>query len=551
MGRSRPRPLATTALVAVVGALAFATGGPAGATSAHKGSSKRDKARPSLPRRPTVTAAALARAFRASSCLAISLLALGVVLSATRAAGAADAARTAHRAHTCKGVSVRPGTSLQAAIDRRRSGTTFCIKRGVHRQATYVVAKDGDTFVGEPGAVLNGSRLLTSFTRVGPLWVASLPSAVLGGGEGECAERSPNCRYPNDVFVDDRPLRRADDLARLEPLGFYIDDVSNKLYLAQNPAGHRVEMAVAGMAFKGWQTGVTGVTIRGLVIEKFANPAGIGAVNGRPTWRVIENTIRLNHGIGVQDASVIRNNRIVKNGQLGVMVSFGSQVLIERNTIAANNYAGFDPSWEVGGVKFVRSDHVILRRNRVVGNFGPGLWADGSDIHITYEKNVITGNSGPGILHEISYDAVIKGNVVSRNGFGSAGWIDGAGILLNSSGNVKISGNVVSRNRDGIGITQTDRGSGPRGPHQAQNNLVVGNVITMAHGHTGLVKNVGDDSYYTTKRNVFDRNTYHLGCDAQYFAWRDPSGRRDYVYMTRRQWQAGGNDRNGRFHSTC
>jgi parallel beta-helix repeat protein len=310
-------------------------------------------------------------------------------------------------------------------------------------------------------------------------------------------------------------------------------------------------MAVAGTAFKGWRTGVSRVTIRGLVIEKFANPAGIGAVNGRPTWRVIGNTIRLNHGIGVQDASLIRDNRIVRNGQLGIMVSFGSHVLIERNTIVANNSAGFDNGWEAGGVKFVRSSHVLLRRNTVVGNDGPGLWSDGDGIHITYEKNLITGNSGPGILHEISYDAVIRGNVVKRNGFGAAGWIDGSGILLSASGRVKISNNIVSRNRDGIGITQTDRGSGTYGPYEAQNNLVVGNVITMPHGHSGLVKNVGDDSYFTTKQNVFARNTYYLGCDKQYFAWRDPSGNEDYVYMTRKQWQSAGNDRNGHFRSIC
>jgi hypothetical protein len=73
----------------------------------------------------------------------------------------------------------------------------------------------------------------------------------------------------------------------------------------------------------------------------------------------------------------------------------------------------------------------------------------------------------------------------------------------------------------------------------------------MAHGRTGLVQNVGDSSYYTTKKNVFARNTYYLGCDKQYFAWRDPSGKEDYAYVTRKQWQSAGNDRLGRFRSIC
>jgi hypothetical protein len=73
----------------------------------------------------------------------------------------------------------------------------------------------------------------------------------------------------------------------------------------------------------------------------------------------------------------------------------------------------------------------------------------------------------------------------------------------------------------------------------------------MRHGQTGLVKNVGDDSYYTTKHNVFAGNTYNVGCDELYFAWRDPSGCRDSAYVTRRQWQAAGNDRHGCYRSIC
>jgi hypothetical protein len=381
--------------------------------------------------------------------------------------------------------------------------------------------------------------------------VGSAPSSSADQGDGECASRSPGCRYANQVFFDNQPLRRSAGRTGLSPRDFYVDDGTHELFLARDPKGHKVEIAVSPGAFKGWRTGVTGVTIRGLTIQKFANPAGLGVINGRPSWRVIGNTVRLNHGIGVQDASTIRGNRIIKNGQLGIMISFGSHDLIEGNIIAYNNAAGFDSSWEAGGVKFVRSNGVILRGNRVVANNGPGIWADGDDIHIRYEKNFVSRNSGPGILHEISYDAVITRNTVSRNGYATSGWVDGAGILLSASRNVEVSQNVVTKNQDGIGITQTDRGSGTHGRYQSRNDHVVGNVITMARGHTGLVQNVGDTSYYTGKNNVFERNTYYLGCAKDYFAWKDPSGHNDYSYVNRKRWQAAGNDDRGRFHSIC
>lgn len=451
----------------------------------------------------------------------------------------------------CRGVDVSASANLQAAIDRHGPGTTFCIGRGTHRLSTYVIPKSRDRFVGRPGAVLNGSVLVTSFARSGSLWVAAVPRTDTVSS-GECTLQSPDCGDPNDVFLDGKPLHHAAALAGLTASAFYLDHAAGRLYLAVNPGGHRVEMAFASMAFKGWRTSVDGVTIRGLRIEKFANQAGLGAVNGRPSWSLIGNTVRLNHGIGVQDASVIRDNRIIENGQLGVGVSFGSHVLIEGNTIRGNNYAGFDPGWEAGGVKFVRSDHVTLRRNTVVDNHGPGLWADGGDIYVTYEKNLIVGNAGPGIQHEISYNALITRNVIRRNGLGTtSGWMDGAGILLYASGNVKVVRNIVSKNRDGIGIEQTDRGSGAHGLYEAHNDLVLGNTITMTRGYTGLVENTGDTSYYTTRHNVFTHNTYYLGCGRQFFAWADPSDRARSEYLTPGQWRAAGNDRPGRFHSIC
>jgi hypothetical protein len=67
-------------------------------------------------------------------------------------------------------VVVEPGASIQAALDRADEGAAFCLKNGVHR-LQVIRPKWGQRFHGEGRTVLNGSRLLTTFSREGPYWV--------------------------------------------------------------------------------------------------------------------------------------------------------------------------------------------------------------------------------------------------------------------------------------------------------------------------------------------------------------------------------------------
>ena len=456
-------------------------------------------------------------------------------------------------AKACTGIRVSVSTDLQATVDRHPKGTTFCLTRGVHRLRTFVVPKDGDTFAGEPGAILSGARILRSFTYRDGHWIvhAQLPENAIAAGQ--CKQAGTNCTLANDVFIDNRPLRRVSLASAVTPGAFYNDEVTHTIEIATNPAGHRVEEAVATRAFKGWHTGVDNVTIVGLVIEKFANEAGIGAINGRPSWKAIGNIVRLNHGGGIQDAGLIRGNIVRENGQIGVLGSYETGQVVAGNDIGFNNYAGFDPSWEAGGAKWIRSRKLVVRRNHVHDNDGPGLWTDGSSRDVLYDHNVVQRNSGPGILHEISYAAVVKQNVVTGNGFGLSGWLDGAGIVVSSSPHVQISNNTVAYNRNGIGIIETAREPALHGlpPHQTREVVVRDNSITMRVGHTGLVQNVGDTSYYTNRGIRFSGNKYSLGCNATYFTWRDPTGLYAYADLSQAQWVAAGNDTTGHFSKNC
>jgi hypothetical protein len=64
-------------------------------------------------------------------------------------------------------VTIEPGASIQAAVNASPAGTAFLIRRGVHRRQS-VRPKDGMTFIGEAGAVLDGEDV-TSQAFVGHL----------------------------------------------------------------------------------------------------------------------------------------------------------------------------------------------------------------------------------------------------------------------------------------------------------------------------------------------------------------------------------------------
>ena len=76
--------------------------------------------------------------------------------------------------------------------------------------------------------------------------------------------------------------------------------------------------------------------------------------------------------------------------------------------------------WEAGGTKFARTRDLVVRRNFVHHNRGPGLWTDIDNVRTLYEANRVEDNGEAGILHEISYAAVIRNNVVRTKTFGTA-----------------------------------------------------------------------------------------------------------------------------------
>lgn len=294
------------------------------------------------------------------------------------------------------------------------------------------------------------------------------------------------------------------------------------------------------------------VTIRDLVIKRYANPAQIGAIHGGGTqgsmvvscsasdrtadcvrgWVVENNIVHNNAGTGIRigHGMIVRGNKVHHNRQLGVG-GVGDYVVIEGNEISYNNYNwDYNAGWEAGGTKFARTHDLIVRGNNVHHNNGFGLWTDGSNMRTLYAKNVVADNTHVGIFHEVSYDAVIRNNTVSRNGFGFMRWVYGAGIMVAHSSNTEVYGNTVVDNWNGITGVQQERGSGFYGPFELRNLDVHDNVVTWntevvkdVNGHggfSGVAQDVGDATLFDDRNVGFYRNAYRVPDTSKtYWTW--------------------------------
>jgi len=410
-------------------------------------------------------------------------------------------------------ITVPAGASIEAAVERAGEGATFCLKRGVHR-LQVVRPMRNQRFYGEEGTILNGSRVLTAFVREDRYWVA-IDVQTPPQRDGRCATEFPACNVRTGVYVDDRALVPAQSKAELDTGCFYLDASNGRIYLVDDPAGHIVEATVDLVAFESF---ASGVSISNLIIEKYASLSQRGAVQARhgDAWTIENCEVRLNTGggIGIGNGARVRSSNIHHNGQIGI-AGVGKNVVIENNRIWANNTRGYDFKWEAGGVKLALSERVEFRANSVYDNVGPGIWCDISCRDVVYDGNHVERNHDAGIFFEISYQAVIRNNVIENNGISSRKWFWGADILIAASQSVVVEQNQLTVGPDGCGIVLVDQSRRIRGggKYKTRDDVVRDNVIAFqGSACAGGVSDAPDDdenfSIITNGNNHFDHNTY-------------------------------------------
>jgi Right handed beta helix region len=447
-------------------------------------------------------------------------------------------------------ISIKPGESIQAVVDQHPAGTAFVLEAGVHRSQS-IAPKADMRFYGRHDAdgnlltTLNGAIVVNNFVpeKSGKLYVAN-QKIEPGQVHGDTREGYERSAHPEDLFLDGKPLIHVAQKSQVSPGKWHFDYDNDRIYLADNPTGQRVELGTTRVAFS---PSADGVTVAGLIIEKYAIPAQMGAIGDQTAgknWQIIGNEVRWNHGAGIRlgDRSIAQDNYIHHNGQLGIGAG-GQGITIARNEIAHNNYAQYNSGWEAGGSKFAQTQNLTVQGNYVHHNNGPGLWTDIDNIDTQYLDNMVFANVEMGIFHEISHAAIIRHNYVAHNGQDDP-WLYGANILVSTSNRVTVEANTIEVHPDyghGIGIIWQDRGPN----YRSTDNRVFDNRIRYhsPKGRSGAAVDTPAGKRKIYQTNSFDRNIYYIdppkeGEFAEHYEWGD----RQTIFS---QIQADGQEKNG------
>ena len=470
-------------------------------------------------------------------------------------------------------ITLSPENSIENAVNSNPPGTTFLLQPGVYRDNSVYLLKGGDSFIGRPGAIMDGAKLLTGWTKMSihgvDYWTTAggTPRSLVTpscGRSGCCLAGYPGCAYVQDLYVDNIDYRHVTTLADVASgTTWYYDfdgtdgGVQNNIYLAadDNPNSHRVELGDKPFAFRGT---ASNITISNLIVEKYAAPISSAAVQIEgPHWLIQHNEVRLNHGTGITakrggDQVRVLGNRLHHNGQFG-MGGPGNGGLWDSNYVAYNNIDGVNPDFGAGGSKFA-GNNITISNNVVHDNYGPGLWTDDGGTYDRYEHNSSYNNFAGGIRYEISRYGVITNNTVYGN-------TKNAQIVYTGSDHGRISGNRVIDKGSGAIVVVNIIGTRPRSSepiYKVADTQVTGNTIETSCNPNEVAVGLIDHaqppqpSIFNDTTNLFDHNIYHFSNPFQFtsrrparrcWAWGETGLSRKPISWS--AWQASRQDANG------
>ena len=411
---------------------------------------------------------------------------------------------------------VAPDTDLARLVANAPPDASFVLLPGRHYSGD-IMPKDGQVFEGKPGAVLSGAVRLEHFARSDQYWKAAGPPP-LPPSHGACDRRvaasADACRLREALFIDGAPLTRVLTLGQLREGAWYQDRNTGDVFLTFDPGKRLVELSYRSFAFYG---GAQNVTIRHLTIEQYATIAQHGAIEAISAsgWVVVDNNVRFNSGTGIRTGDLMRvqSNRVSANGQMGIAGS-GANLFIESNEVTGNNTHAFDPAWEAGATKFVKTDNLMFVRNCVHDNMGGGIWTDIDNRNASIIGNWSLNNSGAGIGHEISGHAIIADNVSALNGSReNSPWA--SQIIVSGSVDTLVWHNqihVAPYSGHGIFVVEEGRPNEEKYIHElpeyvSRGNVIMGNEITYSGiaGVSGFYSSRGD-ALALASANLFENN---------------------------------------------
>lgn len=349
------------------------------------------------------------------------------------------------------GTAGKPFKTISRAVRTVAAGDTVLIRTGIYRE-TPVLTQSGVpgkpiVIMAEPGAnaVIRGSDVFTSWMQEAP-GVFSSPwlheSLVTESHEMQFGFSA----HGEQVFVNDQLLKHVRTREELEENAFYVDRDNSKLVI-RLPLQTKADNAIIEVSIRANWFDITGdyIVVSGLKMEQaLAIVQKGGFLICGSNWLVENN--EFSYCGGGRGASfsgsdgIVRDNDFHHNGQMGFCIYSGKRILFQRNKIHHNNTNVY-PNWEEGSGKVSNSVECIFRRNAFFDEpYGPGLWLDIDNYRNIVEQNTFDDIGFAAIMIEISYDNLIRNNIIRNTRYYSQ---SGSGVLVQLSCNTRIYNNLV------------------------------------------------------------------------------------------------------------
>jgi hypothetical protein len=283
------------------------------------------------------------------------------------------------------GVAIGTGDTAQSVVNAHGAGTTYIVKAGTHQRNFSVQPKSGDTFCGEPGAVLDGGRSLRTafFGRATNVTLDSITVQQYATGRQGGAIH-PDKAASGWVVRNVSALRNywaglmaADGMKILG--GSYSDN--DQLGIGGNAATGVVLDGLDGdpATFDGPELARNHILHASCDYEAGGMKWDAGQVTIRNAY-VHDNDCRgLWADMNAHDA-LIEHNLVESNRAEGVLYEISQDAVIRNNRVYSNGARAAGWYWD-GGITVASSFNVEVYGNRLSGNYNgiTGTQQDRSD----------------------------------------------------------------------------------------------------------------------------------------------------------------------------
>lgn len=262
-------------------------------------------------------------------------------------------------------VDIEPGQYIQSFVDLWPVNTTFCLRSGVHGLTSAITPKTGDLFIGEYGAVLDGTgwtstdatqaafraanvnirqvtiqNLVIRHFPQKAIYANSSPGYAFAASwtvvHNEITANLVGVTVPDYSLVQDNYIHH--NVGDLTSQDYSKQGGGYQLYQSTGVTFDRNEIAYNGTNQK--VSGSPSTTFRNNVVHHNYGTAGIWHDGENPNCLVENNLVEDNAVTGifveVNPGCVIRNNIVRRSGDQGIFVSNASRNDIYGNTLEDN-----------------------------------------------------------------------------------------------------------------------------------------------------------------------------------------------------------------------